>query len=213
MRRTCGACAMWVRREDQIKCIMIRHGSTLSNQSGRYLGRREEDLTPEGVEDLMKRRSRIPSVDVCVVSPMSRCRQSASILWPGVEQIIIPQFTEIDFGKWDGKNYLELSGDPLYQNWIDSNGELPFPEGEDKAGFIRRILEGYQCFLQKRQELFILNRASSIGFLVHGGTIMALLSSLLDGGYYSYQVANGCGYQFFLDPHTGRIGKVEKLDD
>jgi len=54
----------------------------------------------------------------------------------------VPEWTEMDFGAFEGHNYQELSGDPAYQRWIDSGGTLPFPEGESREEFIRRSVAG-----------------------------------------------------------------------
>ena len=55
---------------------------------------------------------------------------------------VIPEWTEIDFGLFEGKNHRELSGNMAYQEWIDSNGTLPFPEGESREEFIDRSIAG-----------------------------------------------------------------------
>lgn len=34
------------------------------------------------------------------------------------------------------KNYEELKDDPGYQRWLDSNGTIPFPEGEGQETFL-----------------------------------------------------------------------------
>ena len=64
---------------------------------------------------------------------MRRCIQTAKILYPGRAQVKIEEFRECDFGSFEGKNYQDLSGDPVYQAWIDSGGTLGFPGGEEPA--------------------------------------------------------------------------------
>ena len=55
----------------------------------------------------------------------------------------------MDFGVFEGKNYLELQGDKRYQEWIDSNGTLPFPEGESREEFISRCDKGFRRMIEK----------------------------------------------------------------
>lgn len=57
---------------------------------------------------------------------------------------IIDQLAECDFGAFENKNYKELSDDPRYQAWIDSNGIMAFPGGESKEECAARNLEGFQ---------------------------------------------------------------------
>lgn len=136
------------RTEDQIEIhlTLIRHGATLSNKEGRYLGKTDEALSPDGIRTLEKSvTDRIyPIADVLFSGPMKRCLETAQILYPGQTPICIPEWTEMDFGAFEGHNYQELSGDPAYQRWIDSGGTLPFPEGESREEFIRRSVAGYE---------------------------------------------------------------------
>lgn len=137
------------RSENQIEVYLIRHGATNANRELRYLGRTEEPLSEEGREELkaFQRQGIYPdpaSLQALFVSPMERCRETAELLFGDYEQHIIPEFREMDFGLFEGKNYQDLQGDARYQAWIDSNGTLPFPEGESREGFIARCRQGFE---------------------------------------------------------------------
>ena len=122
-----------------IRMYLIRHGSTPGNRERRYIGRTEEDLCEEGI--LALKGQEAPEVQRIYASPMRRCIQTAKILYPGRAQVKIEEFRECDFGSFEGKNYQDLSGDPVYQAWIDSGGTLGFPGGEEPGGFRRRYVE------------------------------------------------------------------------
>ncbi len=137
------------RSENQIEVYLIRHGATNANREHRYLGRTEEPLSEEGREELkaFQRQGLYPepaSLQALFVSPMERCRETAELLFGDYEQHAIPEFREMDFGLFEGKNYQDLQGDARYQAWIDSNGTLPFPEGESREGFIARCRQGFE---------------------------------------------------------------------
>ena len=197
---------MWNRTEDQIEIhlTLIRHGATLSNKEGRYLGKTDETLSPDGISALEKSvADRIyPTADVLFSGPMKRCLETAQILYPGQTPIIIPEWTEMDFGAFEGHNYQELSKDPNYQRWIDSGGTLPFPEGESREEFIHRSVAGYEKMVYQMKMIWERRAASgqgdrkiqSVSAVVHGGTIMALLSHFLGGEYFDYQAKCGQGY-------------------
>ena len=194
------------RTEDQIEIhlTLIRHGATLSNKEGRYLGKTDEALSPEGICGLEKSMAdRIyPTADVLFSGPMKRCLETAGILYQGQTPIVIPEWTEMDFGAFEGHNYQELSKDPNYQRWIDSGGTLPFPEGESREEFIRRSIAGYEKMVYHMKRIWERSAASgqgdrkiqSVSAVVHGGTIMALLSHFLGGEYFDYQAKCGQGY-------------------
>lgn len=124
--------------------ILIRHGKTAGNLLGRYIGSRtDEPLCDEGREGLAGKQ--LPEVERLYVSPMKRCVETAEILWPGFDRKKMQKVTDLrecDFGDFENKNYKELSGNGDYQAWIDSNGTLPFPNGESMDAFKSRCLEG-----------------------------------------------------------------------
>ena len=187
---------MWNRSEDQMTLVLIRHGATKANKQHRYLGKTDEVLSKEGKQELIaySKRQCYPPVDMLFTSPMKRCVQTAEILYPELKPVQIEEWKEMDFGVFEGKNYMELQGDTRYQQWIDSNGTLPFPEGESREEFIIRCDKGFQKMVGKIKQIKAMDRHKTIGIVVHGGTIMALLSRYGKGDYFDYQVANGNGY-------------------
>jgi Fructose-2,6-bisphosphatase len=182
------------RTENQITLALIRHGETPSNALGRYLGRTEEDLSDTGKEKLLQNRQsgKYPRADAVFSSPMKRCLQTAEILYGCTNPIVVAEWREMDFGRFEGRNYRELSGNAEYQAWIDSGGELPFPGGESRQEFLAR------CRLGLGQAVKKLGKAESLptsaAAVVHGGTVMALLSAFCGGDYFDYQCKNGEGY-------------------
>lgn len=178
--------------------LLIRHGMTAGNREKRYIGRTDEALCGEGIAQLRKASASgiYPKAELVYCSPMKRCLQTAEILYPNHRPQQIDDFRECDFGWFEGKNYMELAGNPCYQEWIDSNGTLPFPEGEDVAAFKRRSVYAFAAVLQKLAEEKS-NRELQEGtaaMIVHGGTIMSILEAYCGGGYYDYHCKNGSGY-------------------
>lgn len=161
------------------------------------------------------------------VSPMLRCRQTAEVLFPDQPQTEINAWREMDFGIFEGKNYQELNGDPHYQAWIDSGGTLAFPGGESREDFVERCVEGMGLVMENLRQVV---KSSCISYrekstadgiskpspvqaaaIVHGGTIMALLSHYCGGDYFSYQVKNGEGYHLCLYLNEGKMELKGKL--
>jgi alpha-ribazole phosphatase len=195
------------RSENQITLVLIRHGATKSNLEHRYIGKTDEPLCKEGENQLVeyKRQNLYPRVDILYTSPMTRCTQTAKILYPDMQINPIKEFSEMDFGAFEGKNYEELQCDKRYQEWIDSNGTLPFPDGESREEFHARCINGFKSIN--------LSDADTIGMVVHGGTIMMLISQYYGGEYFDYQVANGKGYICKVNYSNGepRITELEKI--
>lgn len=191
--------------------ILIRHGKTAGNLLGRYIGSRtDEPLCDEGREGLAGKQ--LPEVERLYVSPMKRCVETAEILWPGFDRKKMQKVTDLrecDFGDFENKNYKELSGNGDYQAWIDSNGTLPFPNGESMDAFKNRCREAFARIVEEvsgAEQEWIASGKTGIfraGIVVHGGTIMAILEQYgyPKAAYFDYQVKNGCGYR--LTPVEG----------
>lgn len=203
------------RSKDQITIVLIRHGETKSNKEHRYLGRTDEELSNEGIIKLteLKNMNYYPEIDLLYSSPMKRCVQTASILYPSMQPIIVSDFKEIDFGIFEGKNHIELQKDERYQAWIDSNGTLPFPEGESKESFIQRCNKGFLKILEDINAFDNDKMPETVGMIVHGGTIMSILSSFYGGDYYDYQIENGKGYIMTVlnDHNKTKIVSLKRL--
>lgn len=185
-----------------LELTLIRHGLTASNEAHKYLGRTDEGLSAEGRRRLQAdgRLGKIPA-DVLFSGPMRRCRETAELLFGGRDYLLLPEWTEIDFGDFEGKSYGELLENPDYQAWLDSGGRLPFPGGESRERFIERTMRGYErlLVLLGRQEAARAAAARAgtvrVAAVVHGGTVMALGSALFNGDYFDYQIPCGGEYQ------------------
>ena len=173
--------------------ILIRHGLTKGNLEKRYVGSRtDEPLCPEGISQLQQRQ--YPAVQRVYSSPMRRCLETASLLYPDLPAEIVLDFRECDFGVFEYKNYDELNGREDYQAWIDSGGELPFPGGESRDGFSARSLAAFRS-------LPACTEKESCALIVHGGTVMAIMEAMArpKGNYYDFQIKNGSGYILHTD--------------
>ncbi len=189
--------------------ILIRHAATKGNLKKKYVGRTDEPLCAKGRESLAEAvdRGDYPQVRtdaVLFVSPMRRCKETASLIYPGRKQIQIEDFRECDFGDFEYRNYRELNGDPAYQAWIDSGGKAGFPGGEKPDDFRKRSVKAFERALELSRGF------SQILFVVHGGTIMSVLSVFgrPQAEYYEWMAENGRGYVCLLTEDRQRFLKV-----
>ena len=174
---------------DKITVCLIRHGITKGNLEGRYIGTTDEPLYDNKIQKAY------PDADLVVSSPLKRCVSTARLIYPDNKIEIIEDFRETDFGRFEGKNYRELSGEPYYQKWIDSNGTLPFPDGESRECFIKRTNNAFDELVKTSFN----RRKRYITAVVHGGTIMAVLERNFGGDFYDYHIKNLEGYRFEVE--------------
>ena len=189
--------------ESMLELIMIRHGRTKGNIENRYIGTTDEPLLASEAERLSVKREKLKEAgmlhpDVLCASPMRRCRETAAVLFPESEPVIVPDFRECDFGEFENKNYQELSGNADYQRWIDSGGRLPFPGGESMRSFQERVC---RAFGRQIREIILTSgnqrsRDAKAAMVVHGGTIMAVLEryGYPRKSYFDWHVGNGDGF-------------------
>ena len=182
-----------------MQVILVRHGKTAGNQKRLYVGRTDEPLCEEGIAQLRQNRQQglynFP-VDRLICSPMQRCLQTAALICPGQQPICDERLRETDFGIFEGKSYEQLKTLPAYQEWLASGGEAVIEQGESRAQMTDRCLKGVAHQLKLAEQ----DGCRCVLFVVHGGSIMAILEryALPQRPFYDFQVENGQGWQLDL---------------
>ena len=168
---------------------LLRHGETIYNTEKRYQGQRDIPLSTKGRAALCPADIRPARV---YVSPMTRARQTAAVLFPQAQQIIVPGLREMDFGTFEGRNYVEMENDPDYLAWVASNCESPCPDGERKADFSRRSC---QVFARLADQAFARGDEMLV-IMAHGGTQMAVMEryALPRRSYHEWCGPNAGGF-------------------
>ena len=182
--------------------FLLRHGQTRGNLERRSPGPPDEPLCPQGKAELEGVRP--PEAEYVYVSPMIRCRETAAILYPGMEHIAVPGFRETGFGIFEGHTYEELKETPAYRAWLDTAGAVPPPGGESKAAVRQRVTEAFLSLAAGH------GPEDRVALVVHGGTIMTLLEAFeASGRFYDWQPPNGGGWRCRW--RDGVLTDVEKL--
>lgn len=182
----------------------------------RYIGTTDESLCSQGIEELknnlLEGIYKWRTASKIYSSPYRRCRETAEIIFGNREFSVKNDLRECDFGRFENKNHKELSGDKEYQAWIDSNGTMAFPGGEDITEFKDRCVRAFLEIVEKGRETDIETDTDNlICLVVHGGTIMSIMEKFdrEQRNYYDYGVSNGHGYVVEFDG-TG-INILEKF--
>lgn len=199
-----------------MELILIRHLKTPGNEKRQYIGSTDEDLSEQEVLNFKKKckQASYPQVQQVIVSPMKRCVQTAELIYLNMQMQLEPLLKECDFGIFEGKRYEELKDRAEYQAWLDSGGTIAFPEGEEQKEFRSRCVRGMLCQVDRLCE----ENVESAAFVVHGGTIMAVLEQLAEDqkDFYHWQVENGGGYRMLVDEDEWKSGihrfrEIQKL--
>ena len=192
-----------------MKIILIRHFMTQGNLEHRYIGTTDEPLLPGQAISYD-----YPEAEAVAVSTLKRCVETAEIIYPGTRSYVCEELRECDFGLFENQSYEQLKDHPAYQEWLRSGGRVPFPGGEGMDEFCDRCVKGF-C---RMTEKFMEESMEAAAFVVHGGTIMAILDRLAghEEGFYHWQVKNGEAYRACLCEKEWRSGirrltEIEKL--
>ena len=189
-----------------LNLYLFRHGMTKGNEEKRYVGRTDEPLSINGKARL--KRAEVPRDAIVFSGPMKRCMETSEKLFPNIRPYVIRDWTEIDFGDFEMKNAAELSSNPEYQKWIDSDGRMEFPNGEARHHFKRRTMEGFhECLSIISYQTRDLSNAPGDPItavaVLHGGNIMVLMSALTGRDYFEFMLEPGDGYKLSLTYRDG----------
>ena len=196
-----------------MELVIIRHGTTRGNLEKRFIGTLDVPLAPQGEELARRVGPTLPAVEHIYRSPLMRCRQTAELLWPGVEETVVDELRESDFGPFEGKNHEELKDDALYQAWIGRAPGRPdfadMPVGESAEQVTARVSVG----LGKLAADAAARSYRRVGVVSHGGAIMALLTKYgrPERDYYGWMCPNCGGFRMALDPDTLALTVLEEF--
>lgn len=186
---------------------LIRHGETAYNREHRYQGSRDVPLSEQGRASL---RCADFTPETVYVSPLSRARDTASILFPKARLAPVDGLREMCFGVFEGRNYLEMEHDSDYRAWVDGNCLGRCPEGESREEFSHRTCRAFASLLENAGR----SRASRLVIVAHGGTQMAALERYAEPGrdYYDWQTGPGDGF-LLTDDRWDSTGKLDLLGE
>ncbi len=188
---------------------LIRHALTKENTEGKYIGQTDVEASKEGldqIKNLMGENEGYPYADVVISSPLKRCTQTAKLIYPDKEPVIMQDLIEYDFGDFEGMTADELKDLDTFKDWIaGTHPEEPVPFGESQKQFNDRICG---CFA-RIVEGIIRSGTASTAIITHGGVIMSLMAAFAipEAPMHEWLTPNGCGYTLRIDPSVWRMGQ------
>jgi alpha-ribazole phosphatase len=153
--------------------FLVRHGETAGNRERRFIGSTDLPLSSEGRDQAVSLKPLVSNINTrrCFCSPYLRCRETADILLEGspLRPDIDDRIREVDFGKWEGMTFDEISSSypELIGHWALLQDDFSFPQGEALTDFLERI----RMFALSVEE----SHDEKILLVTHGGVIRFLL--------------------------------------
>lgn len=192
---------------------LFRHGLTKGNLNAQYIGHTDLPLTTDSISELrrIKAHEHYPEVEAVFSSPLKRCVDSAKIMYPDCNPIVIDDFIEYNFGEFEGLSAEDLKDNDEFKEWIrgDINAKTPF--GESNAEFAERICAAFEKVVNG----CIKSGTQTIAIVGHAGVLMTILScyGLPEAPMAHWQMDAGYGYKMRVTPSLWmQANKIEVAD-
>ena len=196
------------------KIYLIRNGLTKGTIEGRYIGHTDESLCEEGRKQIVELSTTgyFPEVEAVFSSPLKRCTETAKLIYPTKDPILLNELKECNFGEFEGMTAEELEEDENFKNWLKGGSDAAPPFGESNGEFSTRICNGFI----KIVEGLLKTGTRECAIVTHGGIIMSLLAAfgLPEAPITEWRTPSGCGYMLSLNASIwSRLRKIEVTDE
>jgi broad specificity phosphatase PhoE len=135
--------------------VLIRHGETDWNRSGRIMGLRPVPLNQNGITQAARLAIQLSALSSLhlYTSPMSRTKQTAEILAATLRATVTEEadLREIGVGDWEGHYWNEFDGHPARTDWYTSPHEVRPPGGETLAEVQQRAVAAVARILSLKE--------------------------------------------------------------
>lgn len=158
--------------------IIIRHGETEWNQSGRFQGHSDVPLSEEGraQAEALGRNLIVDQVDAIYASDLIRAMETAAPLAArfGLKVIADPLLRELNFGAWEGRSFTEVNADSpdTMKEFYRDPEQAAIPESEPFSDFQKRVAG-------RVREIAAAECGKRVVIVSHGASIRILLADLL----------------------------------
>ena len=160
------------------KIILVRHGETEWNSSGRYQGQTDIPLSETGIEQAKCLADNFiyGAPRVIYASDLTRARQTAEILAEkfGFTVHFEPNLREINFGAWEGLSYEKIGArwPEEIKKFFQAPDEMKIPQGESVTELQARTSGVLEKIIARHPDEEIL-------LVAHGAVLRSLISYAL----------------------------------
>lgn len=165
-----------------MKIMLVRHGETYWNASGKIQGRSDIELSPTGIEQarILAEFCPFERADAVYSSDLKRAKRTAEILAEkfGLSVQSVPELREVSFGDWEGNNFdnLQKTEPENVEKFFKRPDELKIPNGETFAELQARAMVGLKKIIAAHAN----DENSQIIIGAHGAVNRAILCAILD---------------------------------
>ena len=170
---------------------IIRHAETEGNLKHQFVGRIDNPLAKEGIQTA-ENSDHYPDAVKVYTSNLKRTIETAQIIFPNATISEVVGLREIDFGDFEGKAQEDLKNHPAFIRWLETNTFPECPGGEKLDDFVDRCSAAFKSIVEDELKA----NTPELNFVIHGGTIMALMNVFATPPreFFDWRVGNCKGY-------------------
>lgn len=192
---------------------LFRHGLTKGNLNAQYIGHTDLPLTTDSISSLksIKAHQHYPEVEAVFSSPLKRCTESAKIMFPKNNIIVIDDFTEYNFGEFEGLTAEDLKDNEDFKNWLHGDIYAAPPYGESNARFAHRVCAAFEKVIDG----CVKTGTQTVAIVGHAGVLMTILAcyGLPEAPMSHWQMDAGYGFKLRLTPSLWMQAKKLEVTD
>ena len=191
--------------------LLVRHATLPAEYKGHYIGRTDVPADPlglralDGLAVLLAKKK----PEKCYCSPLLRTQQTAGgLLKPlGLQPVLVPDLMEVNFGKWDGLSFDQVTRDypEEMQKWTENADHFAFPEGESVQTFMERIGRVADRLSQDPAQVVLA--------VTHAGVIRGLICHFLQlpfSSFYSFAIQYASCTTLLISGDTGALAGLNE---
>lgn len=176
------------------RLLILRHGQTEFNATGRMQGQLDTQLSDVGRAQAQATAEELAGWDIrrVISSDLVRAADTAAFIAQahGLPVHTDPRLRETNLGQWQGRSHQEIDADhPGQRAMWRYNAHWAPPGGETRlevAARARQVIDELMVEFDQWEE-------GTVVAVAHGGTIQALTSALLGLGHEPYPIFSGLG--------------------
>lgn len=167
-----------------MKMYFLRHGETNENKNKFYYGKLDVSLNEKGIEQSKIAGEGLRDIKFSRIytSERKRTKETAEHALEKLDLNVIvdSRINEMDFGKFEGKSYVEIQKEfpREYEMWNNNWKEFAPPSGESYKDFYSRIESFMNEIISKSDE--------NVLIVTHGGVIRTIYCYVLGGSMDLY---------------------------
>lgn len=192
----------------QLEFALLRHG----RESGERLCGIEDRPLRETDKRIVKKRATrgdYPEVELVFSSGLSRCLETAHIIYPRLPVVVIKELLAPNMGVFEGKTVAELKGSVAFAEWAASAEAGAYPGGESPYMVCARAVAAFRLISREMLSKGLLR----VAVVSHRAILVSIMQRFYvpRNKYMDWHIPYGGGYLLRYDTFLSNLEIISKI--